>query len=103
MGRRKSSFEFAFTDSALEDLRHLRKTDQTKVLDAIEQMFTAQPLTQSRNRKPLRANDLAMWEIRVGIHRVLYDVDEPQQQVMIEAIGWKEHNKLYIRGKEYQL
>jgi hypothetical protein len=41
--------------------------------------------------------------VRVGAHRVFYDVDEASQKVIIEAVGWKEHNKLFIRGEEYQL
>jgi hypothetical protein len=29
--------------------------------------------------------------------------DETHQKVLIKAVGWKEHNKLFIHGKEYQL
>jgi addiction module RelE/StbE family toxin len=96
-------FEVMFTPSALEDLRHLKKRDQNVLLDAIEQQLTAEPLTQTRNRKPLRANDLSAWEVRVGALRIFYDVDEANNNVAIKAIGWKEHNTLFIRGKEYTL
>jgi mRNA-degrading endonuclease RelE of RelBE toxin-antitoxin system len=71
--------------------------------DAIDQQLVSEPLTQTRNRKPLRPNDLATWEMRVGSHRVFYDVDEEGSKVTIKAVGLKEHNKLFIRGKEYQL
>jgi len=96
-------FEVAFTESAVEDLRFLKKTEQNVVLDAIEQQLAKEPLVQTRNRKPLRANDLSSWEMRVGSHRIFYDVDESNQKVTIKAVGRKEHNKLFIRGKEYQL
>jgi len=96
-------FEVVFTESALEDLRFLKKTEQKVVLDAIEQQLVTEPLTETRNRKPLRPNDLSSWEARVGSQRVFYDVDEAGQKVTIKAVGWKEHNKLFIRGKEYQL
>jgi mRNA-degrading endonuclease RelE of RelBE toxin-antitoxin system len=96
-------FEVVFTESAWEDLRVLKKGAQNAVLDAIEQQLTTDPLTQTRNRKPLRPNDLSTWEMRVGTHRVFYDVAEDDRKVTVKAIGWKEHNKLFIRGKEYEL
>jgi mRNA-degrading endonuclease RelE of RelBE toxin-antitoxin system len=60
-------------------------------------------LVQTRNRKPLRPNDLSTWEARVGSHRVFYDVDQINRRVTIKAVGWKEHNRLFIRGEEYHL
>jgi mRNA-degrading endonuclease RelE of RelBE toxin-antitoxin system len=60
-------------------------------------------LTESRNRKPLRPNDLSQWELRIDRFRVFYDVAGQGMAVVVKAIGWKEHNKLYIHGKEFQL
>ena len=54
------------------------------------------------HRKPLRPNELARWELRIGEFRVFYDV-EGANVVKIKAIGWKEHNRLLIRGREYHL
>ena len=96
-------FEVAFTESALDDLRFFKKNEQGVILGAIEQQLMRQGLVSTRNRKPLRPNDLSEWEVRIGSHRVFYDVDEANQKVTIKAVGWKEHNKLFIRGKEYQL
>jgi mRNA-degrading endonuclease RelE of RelBE toxin-antitoxin system len=96
-------FEIVFTESAFDDLRFLKKAEQNVVVDAIEDQLTKEPLVQTRNRKPLRPNNLSSWEARVGAHRVFYDVDESNQKVTIKAVGWKVHNKLFIRGKEYDL
>jgi mRNA-degrading endonuclease RelE of RelBE toxin-antitoxin system len=96
-------FEIVFTGSAMDDLRYLKKAEQNAVLDAVEQQLATEPLAETRNRKPLRPNDLSSWEARIGSHRVFYDADETNQKVTIKAVGWKEHNKLFIRGKEYQL
>jgi mRNA-degrading endonuclease RelE of RelBE toxin-antitoxin system len=96
-------FEVLLTESARDDLRSLKKAAQNTILTAIEQQLVSEPLVHTRNRKPLRPNDLASWEARIGVHRVFYDVDEANQKVIIKAIGWKEHNRLFIRGKEYQL
>jgi mRNA-degrading endonuclease RelE of RelBE toxin-antitoxin system len=96
-------FEIVVTASAAEDLRSVKKRDQRIVLDAVEEQLTAEPLTPTRNRKPLRPNDLSTWEMRVGSLRVFYDVNEPEAKVIVKAVGRKEHNKLFIRGKEYEL
>lgn len=39
----------------------------------------------------------------MGIYRIFYDVAEEHATVYVKAIGWKEHNRLFIRGKEYLL
>ena len=96
-------YEIEFTDDAIQDLRLLRKHEQRIVVEAIEQQLIHEPLTESRNRKPLRPNDLSQWELRVDCYRVFYDVANHDAPVVVKAVGWKEHNKLYIHGKEFQL
>jgi mRNA-degrading endonuclease RelE of RelBE toxin-antitoxin system len=96
-------FEIEFTESALEDLEHLRRADQNVILDAIAEQLTLEPLAPTRNRKPLRPNDLAEWELRAGKLRAFYDIDFNSSIVSIKAVGWKEHNKLFIRGREFTL
>jgi mRNA-degrading endonuclease RelE of RelBE toxin-antitoxin system len=61
-----------FTEDAIQDLRSLRKSEQQIAVDAIEQQLAFEPLTDSRNRKPLRPNDLSQWELRVDRVRVFY-------------------------------
>ena len=59
---------------------------------------------ETRNRKPLRPNLLASWELRVGALRVYYDVQEdPEQQVNVVAIGIKQRNRVSIAGESYDL
>jgi mRNA-degrading endonuclease RelE of RelBE toxin-antitoxin system len=96
-------FEIEFTASAIEDLSFLRKFEQRFVVDMIERHLAAAPLEPARNRKPLRPNDLSSWELRLGDFRVFYDVDAQGRIVKIKAVGWKEHNQLFIRGKEFSL
>ena len=51
----------------------------------------------------LRNNVLSRWELRIEKYRVFYNVNENDQIVDIVAIGYKEHNKLYIREMEVKL
>ena len=96
-------FETRFLDSALADLEFLKKFEQRYVVSMIEQHLSSEPATPTRKRKLLRPNDLATWELRLGVFRVFYEVDPQDMIVWIKAIGRKEHNCLLIRGKEVPL
>jgi len=70
------------------------------VLDNVEKQLKHFPTLETRNRKPMRPNPLAPWELRIGDLRVYYDVeDEPEQIVKVLAVGIKERNRVRI-GKE---
>jgi len=58
-------------------------------------------LKETRNRKALRPNPLAPWELRVGDLRVFYEPEivETVKKIRILAVGRKEGNKLFI-GEE---
>src|SRR4051794_13529556 len=93
-------FDIEVTETAWDDLRFFKKREQNVIMDAVAEQLAAEPLVETTNRKALRPNTLADRELRVGSYRVFYDVDETAKTVTVIAIGWKEHNKLYIRGKE---
>ena len=94
-------FKLEFTESAIEDLRYLEKSEQRYILDALKLQLAKEPHVQTRNRKPLRPNELATWELRIGAFRVFYDIEG--RTVQVRAVGWKEHNRLLIRGREFEL
>src|SRR5947207_7488421 len=96
-------FEIRFTENAIDDLRWLKKVERKRVVAELEMRLTHEPMTETRNRKRLRPNELAEWELRVGNFRVFYDVDQENDVIKIEAIGYKRSGELFIRGKEYQL
>jgi len=96
-------FVLELTGTAIEDLTCFKKYEQRLILDQIEVQLTYEPATETRNRKPLEPNALADWELRIGVYRVFYDVDATQPAVTIKAVGYKEHNRLFIGGKEYVL
>lgn len=96
-------FQVNFTPDAEQDLRQLRKYDQQQILAAVEAQLLHQPDQETRNRKRLRPNALAEWELRVGNFRIFYDVNADDSLVSIEAVGEKQGNKLFIHGEEYEL
>lgn len=93
-------YEIEYTQVALDDLKWFRKQEQKTIVQAIDTQLTYEPTVQTRNRKPMRPNEIAEWKLRVGQFRVLYDVAETVQIVEIERIGQKKGNKFLFRSKE---
>ena len=96
-------FEIKFTDSAKDDMRYFTKAEQTGILDEIEKQLRNEPTIETRNRKELRQTDVATDELRVGEARVFYNVYQAESVVDVVAVGWKEHNELFIRGEKVRL
>ena len=96
-------FVLEFTESALGDLGFFRKYEQNIITEEIHVQLSYEPARETRNRKALEPNALADWELRIGDYRVFYDIDTAVPTVKVKAIGYKEHNRLFIRGKEYPL
>lgn len=66
---------------------------------AVTEQLSYEPNTPTRNRKEMRPNWLAVWELRIGDFRVYYDVDEEEEIVDIRAIAVKEGSQVRI-GRE---
>jgi len=96
-------FEIKFIPEAIEDIRSLRKHERKRIIEEIEAQLKHQPTQETKNRKKLRPNQLAEWELRIGKFQVFYDVDEQKRAVKIEAVGYKEGNVLFLHGEEYKL
>jgi mRNA interferase RelE/StbE len=95
-------FEVRFVPSADEDLGHYGAREQAIILDAIATFLGSDANLGSKRRKRLRPNPLAPWELRIGEYRVFYEVREPAM-VRVLAVGHKEHNDLYIRGRRAEI
>lgn len=97
-------YRIQFAESAEEHFAHLTARQQAIVLDAIKVQLRYEPLRETRNRKRLRPNPLAPWELRVGALQVFYEVDADEADLAnILAIGVKRGNRLFIAGKEIRI
>ena len=93
-----------YSPVAEEHLRALTARQRTIVLDGVDQQLANEPTVETRNRKPMRPNPIAPWELRIGDLRIYYEIqDEPESQVTILAIGIKGHNCVIIGGEEIEL
>ncbi len=99
--------------AAVRDRGHSRGSGATRrplgaeratAFDTVERRLSYEPTVENRNRKRLRPNPVAPWELRIGHLRVYFDVEEePRRLVTIEAVGIKIGNRVLIGGEEVEL
>jgi mRNA-degrading endonuclease RelE of RelBE toxin-antitoxin system len=93
-----------YSPDAEEHLYGLTARQRTIVLDGVDEQLVYQPTTETRNRKRMRPNPIAPWELRLGNLRVYYDVlEDPQPLVIVVAVGRKVRNQVYIRDEAIDL
>jgi mRNA-degrading endonuclease RelE of RelBE toxin-antitoxin system len=98
------AYRIEYSPDAEEHLQVLPVWQRKIILDGVDKQLYHHPTKQTKNRKPMRPNPLAPYELRFGNLRVYYDVTHhPEPVVLIRAIGIKEHNVLRIGGKVIQL
>jgi len=96
------AYTIEFAESVKKQFKSLTARQRAIILDAIEKQLIHEPLKETGNRKVLRPNPLAPWELRVGNMRVFYEPeigDDAKKIIKILAVGRKEGNKLFI-GEE---
>jgi mRNA-degrading endonuclease RelE of RelBE toxin-antitoxin system len=97
-------YSIEYSPETIGHLRALTARQRTVVFDTVEEQLRHQPAVETRNRKPMRPNPIAPWELRIGDLRVYYDVkDTPEPKVLVRAIGIKERNRVFIGGEEIEL
>jgi mRNA-degrading endonuclease RelE of RelBE toxin-antitoxin system len=98
-----TEFRIEVTADARDDLLHYSASERKLIVTGIRAQLLHEPLVATKNRKPLRANPIASWELRLGRFRVFYEVDGPSQTVTVVSVGNKEHNQLFVRGQEVKI
>ncbi len=101
---RKGPYRIDYSPDALDHLRSLTARQAVTVLDTVERQLSQQPTVWTRNRKVLRANPVAPYELRAGELRVYYEAgDEPSGVVIVKAVGVKDRACVRIGGEEVEL
>jgi mRNA-degrading endonuclease RelE of RelBE toxin-antitoxin system len=97
-------YRIEYSPATEEHLRLLTARQRSIVFDVVDEQLSQEPAVETRNRKPMRPNPLAPWELRIGDLRVYYEiVEDPETFVTIVAIGVKERDRIFIGGKEIKL
>src|SRR5512139_1695599 len=96
-------YQIEFSDTARRDLKWFKKYEQKIILDGIDANLKYEPNVETRNRKQMRPNPVAEWELRIGKFRILYNVEETVKIVSIEVIGIKIGSDFMTRGEKRDL
>lgn len=89
-----------YAEGVAGDLAGLRPFDRKQILDRIDEQLAHQPTQETRNKKnlvgmvPPWEHVEPIWELRVGEHRVFYDVSEDERRVIVRAIRHKPPHKM---------
>jgi len=94
------AYRIEYSPDSEDHMNSLTKRQRVIVMDTVDEQLVYQPNIETRNRKPMRPNPIAPWELRIGDLRVYYDIEEkPESIVYIRAVGIKERNLVRI-GEE---
>ncbi|MFB2978047.1 type II toxin-antitoxin system RelE/ParE family toxin [Microseira sp. BLCC-F43] len=93
-------YEIEFTPESLQDLRYFRKFEQNIIIDGIQTQLIYEPAVETNNRFRRNPPDIAEWELRIGVFRVFYNVDQIVQIVSVEKIGEEPNNTVFFRGQK---
>jgi mRNA-degrading endonuclease RelE of RelBE toxin-antitoxin system len=97
-------YRLRFAESAAQQFLEFNARDRRSMLDQIKQQLQYEPFTERKNRKRLRPNPFAPWELRIGRFRVFYELDAVDSDLVnVLAVGIKKGNRLFIAGKEVRL
>ena len=98
------AFAIEYSPDVEDHLRVLTARQRAMVFDEVDRQLLHEPEVETRNRKPMRPNPVAPWELRIGDLRVYYDVEhDPTKRVLIRAVGVKTRNIVRIGGEEIEL
>lgn len=97
-------YRIDYSPEAVDHLAVLIARESATVLDVVGRQLRHEPMRATRNRKVLRANPVAPWELRIGRLRVYYEVrEEPERVVVVKAVGVKDRDRVRIGGEEVEL
>jgi mRNA-degrading endonuclease RelE of RelBE toxin-antitoxin system len=88
-------YEIRFSIGVATDLKGLRASHRRRIVDAVHQKLSHQPLVPTKHVKLLRKllppfeAVPPIWQLRVGDYRVFYDVDEAGRTVLVRAVRRK--------------
>jgi mRNA interferase RelE/StbE len=82
-------YKLIFTSKALKSLKVIPKRDALQILQKLEE-FSADP-NEARNVKRLQNHPIAVFRLRIGDYRVLFDREDVLRIIEIIDIGHRKH------------
>jgi mRNA-degrading endonuclease RelE of RelBE toxin-antitoxin system len=94
-------YRITISEVATSQLEFLPVRDQRIIEAGVLARLPLAPSVLSKAIKRLRPNSVAEFELRIGDFRVLYNVEEAVQEVVLLIVGRKVGNSLFVGGEEF--
>ncbi len=94
-------FHINMTPSAADDLDFFDAYEQRMLMAAIHTYLVHDAHIPTKRRKRLESNPIAPWELKKDTFRIFYDIIDDTVDIL--AIGYKDHNNLFIRGRKVSI
>jgi mRNA-degrading endonuclease RelE of RelBE toxin-antitoxin system len=94
-------FRINLSPNAAEDLDYFDAYEQRIIMAAVNTYLVEDAHIQTKRRKRLEENPIASWELKQDRYRIFYDIIDATVDVL--AIGYKDHNDLFIRGRRMSI
>jgi mRNA-degrading endonuclease RelE of RelBE toxin-antitoxin system len=81
------------------DLKRIKSYHRIIILERIQKQLSHQPNIETKNRKILKnlvppfESAPPVWELRIGVYRIFYDIEEEEKKVYVRAIRRKPVHK----------
>jgi mRNA-degrading endonuclease RelE of RelBE toxin-antitoxin system len=95
------TFHINLTSSAADDLDYFDAYEQRIIMAAVHTYLVHNAHIPTKRRKQLQSNPIAPWELKKDKYRIFYDIIDDTVDIL--AIGYKEHNALFIRGRRVSI
>lgn len=88
-------YEIRFAVSVVSDLKRLRASQRRRIFDEIRRKLAEEPTKVTKHIKQLQKlvppfeAVPPVWQLRIGDHRVFYDVDSEPKKVFVRAVRRK--------------
>ena len=92
-------YNIEFAASVADDLADLSARNRSILLGEIDDQLRHKPTQSTRRKKiveglePPWEHEQPIWQLRIGTHRVFYDVNEEESRVSVRAIRHKPPHK----------
>ncbi|MCF2495850.1 type II toxin-antitoxin system RelE family toxin [Dyadobacter chenhuakuii] len=82
-------YKLIFTSNALKSLKAIPKSDASKILEKLEELSINPDAT--RNVKRLHSHPIAVFRLRIGDYRVLFDKEDAFRIIEVIDLGHRKH------------
>jgi mRNA interferase RelE/StbE len=92
------SYRVALARQAERAVKKLPPADRTRILSALHAL-AEDPRRSGKHVKALKGSDAPFLRYRVGDHRIMYEVDDSEREVLVHGIVARKDLERWLRSR----